>query len=146
MSREEELKNKYFDENLSEEEKKELGELTSKDNKVENELKEMDKLKEVIDMLEPVNPEKEWEEYWSSLYNRLERGIGWIVFSIGAILTFTFFGLQLIKELIKDSRIALYAKIGLVALIVGLAILFVSVLRERITLSRTDKYSKEVKR
>jgi hypothetical protein len=146
MSREEELKSKYFDGNLSEEEKKELGELIGKDNKVEKELEEMDKLKEVIDMLEPLDPEKEWEEYWSSLYNRLERGIGWIVFSLGVILTFTFLGFQFIKELIRDPQIALYAKVGLIALILGLSILFASVLRERITLSRTDKYSKEVKR
>ena len=146
MNREEELKNKYFDGILSEEEKKELKELTLKDNKTERELKEFDKLKEVIDMLEPVDPEKEWEKYWSSLYNKLERGIGWIVLSIGAILTFTFFGFQFIKELIRDPQIALYAKIGLIALILGLAILFVSVLRERLTLSGTDKYSKEVKR
>ncbi len=146
MNREEELKNKYFDGNLSEEEKKELRRLTLKDNKTAKELKEMDKLKEVIDMLEPVNPEKEWEKYWSSLYNKLERGIGWIIFSIGAILTITFFGFQFIKELIRDPQIALYAKVGLIALILGLAILFVSVIRERLTLSKTDKYSKEVKR
>jgi len=146
MNREEELKNKYFDGILSEEEKRELEKLTLKDNKTERELKELDKLKEVIDMLEPVNPEKEWEKYWSSLYNKLERGIGWIIFSIGAILTFAFFGFQFIKELIRDPQIALYAKVGLIALILGLAILFVSVLRERLTLCKTDKYSKEVKR
>ncbi len=146
MNREEELKNKYFDGNLSEEEKKELKELILKDNKTEKELKEIDKLKEAIDMLEPINPEREWEEYWSSLYNKLERGIGWIIFSIGAILTFTFLGFQFIKELIQDPQIALYAKVGLIALILGLAILFVSVLRERLTLYKTDKYSKEVKR
>jgi hypothetical protein len=146
MSREEELKSKYFDGNLSEEEKKELKELTSKSVKVGEELKEMDKLKEVIGMLEPVDPERKWEDYWSSLYNRLERRIGWVVFSIGAILTFTFVGFQLIKELIRDPQIALYAKIGFIALILGIAILFVSVLRERITLSKTDKYSKEVER
>lgn len=146
MNREEELKNKYFDGNLSEEEKKELRKLTSKDKKTAEELKEIDKLKEVIDMLEPVNPEREWEEYWSSLYNKLERGIGWVILSIGAILTLTFFGFQFIKELIRDPELALCAKVGLIALILGLAILFVSVLRERITLYKTDKYSKEVKR
>ena len=146
MNREEELKNKYFDGILSEEEKKELKELTLKDNKTERELKEFDKLKEVIDMLEPVDPEKEWEKYWSSLYNKLERGIGWIIFSIGAILTIAFFGFQFIKELIRDPHIALFAKVGLIALILGLAILFVSVVRERLTLFKTDKYSREVKR
>ncbi len=146
MNREEELKNKYFDGNLSEEEKKELKGLTLKDKKTAKELKEMDKLKEVIDMLEPVDPEREWEKYWSSLYNKLERGIGWIIFSIGAILTIAFFGFQFIKELISDPHIALFAKVGLIALILGLAILFVSVVRERLTLFKTDKYSREVKR
>ena len=45
MSREEELKNKYFDGDLSEEEKKELRELTMKDKTAEKELKDLDKLK-----------------------------------------------------------------------------------------------------
>jgi hypothetical protein len=146
MNREEELKSKYFDGDLSEEEENELKKLTTKDKKTAKELKEMDKLKEVIEMLEPVDPEKDWEEYWSSLYNKLERGVGWIIFSIGVILTLTFLGFQFIKEVIRDPQIALYAKIGLIALILGLAVLFVSVIRERITLSKTDKYSKEVKR
>jgi hypothetical protein len=146
MSREEELKNKYFDKKLSGKEKIELEELAQKDKETRKELKEMDNLKEVLNMLGPVNPDKEWEDYWSSLYNKLERGIGWIIFSIGAILTLTFLGFQVIKELIRDPQIALYAKVGLIALILGLAILFVSVARERLTLSRTDKYSKEVKK
>lgn len=146
MNREEELKNKYFDDTLSKEEKKELKELTLKNAEIGKELKDMDKLREVIDMLEPVNPERDWEEYWDSLYNKLERGAGWVIFSIGAILTLTFFGFQFIKELIRDPQIALYAKIGFIALLLGFIILLVSVVRERITLSKTDKYSKEVKR
>lgn len=146
MNREEELKNKYFDDSLSKEEKKELKELTLKNAEIGKELKDMDKLREVIDMLEPVNPERDWEEYWDSLYNKLERGAGWVIFSIGAILTLTFFGFQFIKELIRDPQIALYAKIGFIALLLGFIILLVSVVRERITLSKTDKYSKEVKR
>jgi hypothetical protein len=146
MSREEELKSKYFDKSLSKEEKKELKKLASKDKKTREELKEMDNLKEVIDMLGPVNPDKAWEEYWSSLYNKLERGIGWIIFSIGAILTLTFLGFQFIKNLIRDPQIALYAKCGFIALLIGFIILFASVARERLTLMKSDKYSKEVKR
>jgi len=146
MNREEELKNKYFDGTLSEQEKKELKGLSLKNKKIGKELKDMDKLREVIDMSEPVSPERDWEKYWDSLYNKLERGIGWVVFSIGAILTLTFFGLQFIKGLIRDPRIALYARIGFISLLLGFIILLVSVVRERITLSRTDKYSREVKR
>jgi hypothetical protein len=146
MSREEELKNKYFDKDLSEEEKKELKELAEKDKKTRGELKEMDNLKEVIDMLGPVDPDREWDDYWNSLYNKLERGIGWILFSMGAILTLTFLGFRFIKKLIQDPRIAIYAKCGFIVLLIGFIILFVSVARERLTLMKTDKYSKEVKR
>lgn len=146
MTREEELKNRYFEGTLSNEEETELKKLISKNYEIGKELQDMDKLKEVIGMLEPVSPERDWEEYWSSLYNKLERGIGWVVFSIGVILTLTFFGLQFIKELLRDPQISLYAKIGFIALLLGFIILLVSVVRERIILSKTDKYSKEVKR
>ncbi|MEO0293378.1 MAG: hypothetical protein ABIN61_04035 [candidate division WOR-3 bacterium] len=146
MNRLEKLKNKYFDGTLSEEEMKQLKELSSKNKKLKEELKEIDKLKEVMKMLRPINPEKEWEEYWSSLYNRLERRIGWIVFSIGAILTLTFLGVQFLKEVIKDPKIALYAKVGFISLLLGFVILLVSVVRERLTLIKTDRYSKEVKK
>lgn len=142
----EKLINKYIDKKLAKNEKEQLRELLKKDKKLKEELKEFDELKEVMSMLKTQDPDKEWEKYWSYLYNRLERGIGWIITSIGAILLLTFAGFQFVKELIKDPKLALYAKVGILALILGFVILFVSVVRERIFISRKDKYSKEVKR
>lgn len=146
MNRKHELLNKYIDGELKEFEKKELKDLLKQDENLHKELKDLNNLKEVIDMLEPKNPNKEWQEYWEHIYNRIERGIGWIITSIGAILFLVYVGFQLIKDLIHDPELALYAKIGILSLMVGLIILFVSVLRERIFLSKSDKYSKEVKR
>lgn len=140
------LINKYIDKKLSEQEKEELYKLIKKDKKLEEELKELYKMKEVMSMLKSTDPDKEWDEYWSHLYNRLERGVGWIVISIGTILLLTFAGFQFVKELIKDPQLALYAKIGIMALIIGFVIIFVSVVRERIFMGKSDKYSKEVKR
>lgn len=140
------LINKYIDKKLSEQEKEELYRLIKKDKKLEEELKELYKMKEVMSMLKSTDPDKEWDEYWSHLYNRLERGVGWIITSIGTILLLTFAGFQFVKELIKDPELALYAKIGIMALIIGFVILFVSVVRERIFTGKSDKYSKEVKR
>lgn len=140
------LINKYIDKKLSEQEKEELYKLIKKDKKLEEELKELYKMKEVMSMLKSTDPDKEWDEYWSHLYNRLERGVGWIITSIGTILLLTFAGFQFVKELIKDPQLALYAKIGIMALIIGFVILFVSVVRERIFMGKSDKYSKEVKR
>lgn len=142
----EELINKYIDKKLSDKEKAKLQKLIKKDEKLKNELKEFDEIKEVMSMLKTQDPDKEWEIYWSHLYNRIERGIGWIITSIGTVLLLTYAGFQFVKELIIDPELALYAKIGILALILGIVILFVSILRERIFISKTDKYSKEVKR
>lgn len=141
-----ELINKYIDNKLSNEDKIQLQKIIREDKKLRSELKEFDEIKEVISMLKTQDPDKDWEKYWSHLYNRLERGIGWIITSIGAILLLTFAGFQFVKELIRDPELALYAKIGILALILGIVILFVSILRERIFVSKTDKYSREVKR
>ena len=98
----------------------------------------MVKLKEPSDL--------ELQQYWSGVYNRLERGIGWILFSVGAIIVLCYGGFKLIEEVIKDPSVGLLLKIGLVALVFGIVILFVSILRERLRVRKVDKYSKEVKR
>jgi hypothetical protein len=141
-----ELINKYIDNKLSNNDKIKLKKIIKEDEKLKNELKEFDEIKEVMSMLKTQDPDKDWEKYWSHLYNRIERGIGWIITSIGAILLLTFAGFQFVKELVSDPELAFYAKIGILALILGIVILFVSILRERIFISKTDKYSKEVKR
>lgn len=146
MDKKEELINKYLDGRITEEEGKELKKLLEKNGEIEEELNELSNIQEVIDMLETKEPDRRWDEYWSNLYNRIERGLGWIILSIGAILTLTFAGFTMVRDLISDPELALYAKIGIMALILGFVILFVSVLRERIFLSKTDKYSREVKR
>lgn len=83
--------------------------------------------------------------YWHSLYNRLERGLGWIFLSLGAILLLGFGAFMLIRKLITEPTISLALKIGVGAVILGLIVLLVSVLKERLFVRKYDKYSKEVK-
>jgi len=83
--------------------------------------------------------------YWHSLYNRLERGIGWILLSLGAILLLGFGGFMLIREFITDSTVSVVLKIGVCVLLAGFIVLLVSVLKERLFVRKYDKYSKEVK-
>jgi len=87
-----------------------------------------------------------WETYWRKMYNRIERGLGWIIASIAAIILLIYGGFKGVEQLIKDPSISLILKIGILTGISGLAILLVSVLRERIFISKSDKYSKEVKK
>jgi len=110
------------------------------------ELEEFKKLKAITDEVALVEPEDRiWRDYWSNIYNRLERSIGWIMFSVAAIALTIYGGFKAVEELIKDPTVEIILKIGVLALIAGLAILFVSILRERIYIRRRDRY-KNVRR
>lgn len=111
------------------------------------ELKQFRRMMEELNMVEFREPsDAELERYWSGIYNRLERGVAWIFFSLGAIILLAYGGFKLVEEIIKDPEIALLLKIGVLALIFGGVVLFVSLVRERLALLKTDKYSREVKR
>ena len=110
------------------------------------EMKEFEKLKQLTDNVTLVEPEDRiWQQYWSNVYNRIERSLGWILFSVAAILLTIYGGFRLIEEIIKDQTVGALLKAGLLVLIAGLAILFVSVLRERIYFWNKDRY-KDVRR
>jgi predicted anti-sigma-YlaC factor YlaD len=110
------------------------------------EMAEFKKLKQITDNVTLVEPEDRiWEQYWGGVYNRIERGLGWIIFSVAAILLTIYGGFKLIEELITDPTVGLLLKVTIVFFIIGLAILFVSVLRERIYFWSKDRY-KDVRR
>ncbi|MHC4592168.1 MAG: hypothetical protein ACYS8L_05675, partial [Planctomycetota bacterium] len=115
--------------------------------KCASELGELKGLKEELAMLRFEEPsDAELERYWRSVYNRIERGIGWVLLSIGAIIVLCYGAFKLIEEVIKDPNVALLMKVGVVALVFGVVVLFVSLLRERLAVRKVDKYSREVKR
>jgi hypothetical protein len=110
------------------------------------ELDEFMKLKAITDDVTLNEPQDRlWQEYWVSLYNRLERGTGWILLSLAGILLIIYGGFKAIEAVIKNPDIELTLKFGLLALLAALAILFVSVLRERLYFWRKDRY-KDVRR
>ncbi len=85
-------------------------------------------------------PEFYWDEYWKHVYNRIERGLSWIFISIGAIIIFSFAGWKFLNELISDQHIHPFLKVGIFILMVGLIILILSILREKLMIRRVDKY------
>ncbi len=136
----------YLDNELSNEQRRQFEEHLTGCSECKKELKEFRKLKAITDEVTLVEPEDRiWQDYWSGVYNRIERSVGWIVFSIAAILLTIYGGFKMIEEMIKDPDIETILKVGLVALIAGLAILFVSVLRERFYFWKRDRY-KDVRR
>lgn len=77
-----------------------------------------------------------WEGYWRPIYRRIERKSAWIVLIAGAlmvIITAVFRGIENFGE-VTIEKIA-----GLVFLL-GLVMLFVSAVRERVHQKKTDRY------
>ena len=111
------------------------------------ELEQFRRMKEELNMVKFKEPsDAELERYWNNIYNRLERGLGWITLSLGAIILLSYGGFKLVEEVVKDPEIGLLIKVGVLALVFGTVVLFVSLLRERLALLKIDKYSKEVER
>ncbi|MHC4229353.1 MAG: anti-sigma factor family protein [Planctomycetota bacterium] len=131
----------YLDNELTDERKRQFEEHLAGCSECAGQLEQFRKLKAITDEVTLVEPEDRiWQDYWSGVYNRLERGVGWIVFSIAAILLAIYGGFKLIEEIVKDPAVGTLLKLGLLALILGLAILFVSVLRERVYFWSRDRY------
>jgi predicted anti-sigma-YlaC factor YlaD len=131
----------YLDDELEHEQRKDLEKHLAGCPQCSKEVEEFTKLKEITEGVTLVEPEDRlWQEYWGSIYNRIERGIGWIVFSVAGVLLVIYGGFKVIEELIRDRSVGLVLKAALLALIAGMAVLFVSVLRERLYFWKKDRY------
>ena len=110
------------------------------------ELEEFVKLKEITGIMTYADlPDEVWENYWQSLYKKLERGFGWIFFSLGAIALLVYGLFEFLSELYINPTIPLIIKISITILLIGVIILLVSFSRERLFAYKRDRY-KEVKR
>ena len=136
----------YLDDELDAEQQKTLQQHLESCPECRAELEEFSQLKQITDDAALRQPEDVlWQQYWGGLYNRIERKAGWVLFSVASILLLIYGGFKLVESLVKDPTVDIILKAGVVVLIVGLAILFVSVLRERIYFRKKDRY-KDVRR
>ncbi|HUU91387.1 MAG TPA: zf-HC2 domain-containing protein [Phycisphaerae bacterium] len=137
----------YLDGELADEERRRFEEHLAACDACTRELAELKRLTEDLNMMRFKEPgDEELQRYWSGVYNRLERSIGWILLSVGVILTLCYGAFRIIEEMIRDPAISGVLKVGVCALIAGLVVLFVSLLRERLVVRKVDRYSREVER
>ncbi len=135
-----------LDGELSAEQQRQFEQLLAGDKKLQSEFEKYKKLKEATSTMQFKSPPPEvWDAYWRQVYNRVERGIGWLIFSIGAIILLTYGGFKLVESVINDPGLAIIVKIGILLSVGGLAILFVSVAREKLFTRKHDPY-REVQR
>lgn len=90
-------------------------------------------------------PEDVWDGYWTSVYSRVERGVGWLLVSVGTIVAGSWAAWHWVDALLSDSTMPLAVRYGILAISVGMVILLVSVARHRINVMRTDPY-KDIER
>lgn len=107
---------------------------------------EMSRFEEVMNKMELQKPSRDtWKYYWDSIYNRLERRIGWILFSVGVMILLFFGGYKGIEGLIQDPGTPLLLKVGILTILGGVVILLVSIFREQIFVRKRERY-KEVEK
>jgi len=135
-----------LDDELAGGEREELDRLLAEDPELRGEWDRLHEVKEVTNTMSLRRPPEEtWEQYFGSVYNQLERGFAWILLSMGAIVL-TGWGLWVgLEELWGTTDVPMYVKIAIYATLLGLAVLLVSVIREKLYVRRTDPY-KEIQR
>ncbi len=108
---------------------------------LKRELERLRRVKEVTESMALRSPPDEvWKEYWVSVYSRIERGIGWVLLSLGAIVLVSYGVWMAVSDVIADTTMPWYIKAGLLAVTVGGVILLVSVLREKVFVWRRQRY------
>ncbi len=136
----------YVDGELTDAEKLEFERELSHSAELRAELEEFMKLKEVTDSMRYADiPDQVWDSYWESLYKKTERGVGWIFFSVGAMIVLCFGLYEMFYGLFTDPTAPLWLQIGLPVSCVGAVILLVSYARERLFARKRERYT-EVER
>lgn len=141
-----ELISSYHDSELDGQQKEIVEEHLKQCPECKKEFEEMGKFEEVMSKMELKKPSPEvWKIYANSVYNHLERRIGWILFSIGAMILLFFGGYKALEDVIQDASIPFLLKVGILALMGGLIVLLISLMRERFFVRKRERY-KEVEK
>lgn len=135
-----------LDGEITADERAELERGLEADGELRQEWESMRRVKEVtaeMGFREP--PEEIWGRYWTSVYNRAERGVGWILASVGAIVLVGYFAWEAVQRLLAETELPWGVKVAIFALALGGIILAISVAREKFFTWRRDPY-KEIER
>ena len=93
-----------------------LAEAIHGDDKWETELRAFQKIKEATDgMRFKELPDSYWQQYWENVYCRLERGLGWILISAGAVILLCFALYVGLARFFTDPGIPPVVKVGVSA-------------------------------
>ncbi|MBN1880102.1 zf-HC2 domain-containing protein [bacterium] len=110
------------------------------------ELERVKIIKKALDMVAIRTPEDEfWDGYWAGIYNRLERNTGWIFLILGAVVLCSGGSLLFLRNVLFADDTPVWVAVGGVFAIIGIIMLLVSLIRERVRINRHERY-KDVRR
>lgn len=87
----------------------------------------------------PSPPDGYWAEFPKNVWTRINRWFGWILYLVGVVILAAYAAYAFFV-----SPASTWVKIGVAALILGLLLLFGSVIRQRLQEAKSDRYSSEV--
>jgi anti-sigma factor RsiW len=134
-----------LDGETSTDEQRELDGLIATHPDVAEEWRRFQRVKEVTTSMSlRTPPDETWDRYWQNTYRRTERGVAWLLVSIGAIVLLGYWAWRAVQAFFEPGSEPLGVRIAIASLTIGLVILAVSVIREKIFTNRRDPYQKEV--
>lgn len=89
-----------------------------------------------------------WDRYWGNVYNRTERKVAWLLILGGALVISGWALWEAVPawfaSIWEDDSMPVAVRIATVTAMLGGLLLVVSVIREQLTVKRTDPYDKGV--
>ena len=98
-------------------------------------------LGEAADQLGREEVQVNTEAAWEQIYDRLARGLGWLLLWVGLLLMAGYGLWALGSEFMLDGDVPLAVRGGLGAFVLGCLLLLVNILRERLHRNRNERYS-----
>lgn len=140
-----------MDDELTPEDRRELEALAARSPEVREEWDRLTRVKSITQTMTWKEPAVEtWDRYWGNVYNRTERKVAWLLM-LGGALVLCGWGLweavpAWFNSIWEDESMPVAVRIAAVTAILGGLLLVVSVVREQLTVKRTDPYDKGVTR
>ena len=98
-------------------------------------------MKEMTSQTKLKEPQPElWDSYKRTVFTRVERGIGWILFTIGALVLLFYGAWTMLSSIMTNPELAWWIKAAIGSVTAGVIILLVSLVREKLYLDKHERY------
>jgi len=80
------------------------------------------------------------DRFWLGVYSRLERGLAWTLVSASAAVLLGYWAYEFATEFLADASVPMIVRLGAAGLLLGILLLLLGAIRERIRARSTDPF------